>query len=166
MSAAKQSIQKKKGWGFSLIELLITVAVLGTLFAIGIPSFMTLREDNKLTSQTNELIGSIQFARSEAIKRARDISFSIANGSSLIEQGEELLSQESLNSDLVVIASENFTKGVVFSSNGFAYTETGALATGTISVCSTKITGSNTRVIALGAGGQTSVTQKNVPNCS
>ncbi|WP_142805232.1 GspH/FimT family pseudopilin [Tepidiphilus sp. J10] len=55
--------------GFTLVELMVTIAVLAILLAIGIPSFATLIASNRLTSATNELVASLQTARTEALRR-------------------------------------------------------------------------------------------------
>ncbi len=57
--------------GFSLIELLVTVALLSILLALGVPALTDLIARAKLTSATNTLIGHLQYARAEAIKRGR-----------------------------------------------------------------------------------------------
>jgi type IV fimbrial biogenesis protein FimT len=60
--------------GFSLIELLVTVAVAALLLAAGAPSFRQMIQNSRITSQANELLTAIHFARSEALKRARPVS--------------------------------------------------------------------------------------------
>ena len=57
--------------GFTLIELMFTVVLMSILLAIGIPSFSNLIASTKLTNATNTLIGHLQYARSEAVKRGR-----------------------------------------------------------------------------------------------
>ena len=55
--------------GFTLIELMITLIIAGTLFAVGLPSFGSFMERTKITSTTNDYIYSLHKARSEAVKR-------------------------------------------------------------------------------------------------
>lgn len=55
--------------GFTLVELMVALAVLAILLAIGVPSFRQLIETNRAASQVNELIGALHTARSEAVRR-------------------------------------------------------------------------------------------------
>lgn len=55
--------------GFTLIELIVTLTVVGILTTIAAPSIQKLFADNRLTSQVNDLMGDLSVAKSEAIKR-------------------------------------------------------------------------------------------------
>lgn len=55
--------------GFTLIELMITLAVAVILIMIAVPSFRSITLSNKLTTTANDIVGAINTARMEAIKR-------------------------------------------------------------------------------------------------
>jgi type IV fimbrial biogenesis protein FimT len=56
--------------GFTLIELMVTLAVGIVILAIGLPSIMTMVSSNQAAGYANDLVGAIRLARSEAVKRA------------------------------------------------------------------------------------------------
>ena len=58
----------KKYSGFTLIELMITLLIVGILLSVGVPSLKTFMQSNQLVASTNELISALHVARSEAIK--------------------------------------------------------------------------------------------------
>lgn len=55
--------------GFTMIELMVTIAMLAILLGIGIPSFQSMFRNSRITTQTNSLVTSFALARSEATKR-------------------------------------------------------------------------------------------------
>ena len=56
--------------GFTLIELLVSLTVAGILAAIAVPAFNGFLQNDRDTGQVNSLVGSLGYARSEAVKRA------------------------------------------------------------------------------------------------
>lgn len=55
--------------GFTLIELMITIAILAIILAIGIPSFQNLFENSRFSRANDAFISAVNLARSEAITR-------------------------------------------------------------------------------------------------
>lgn len=55
--------------GFTLAELMVTVAVASILVTIAVPSFRGLTISNSLTAAANDVVGALNLARMEAIKR-------------------------------------------------------------------------------------------------
>lgn len=60
--------------GFTLIELMVTVAVLAILTAVAAPSMVDFMRRNQVTSQSNEFLGALRLARATAISQSRFIS--------------------------------------------------------------------------------------------
>jgi type IV fimbrial biogenesis protein FimT len=66
--------------GFTIIELMVTVAVIAVLAAIAAPSFNPLIERWRVRQITEELQSTLYFARSEAIKRGGGITIDATGG--------------------------------------------------------------------------------------
>lgn len=60
--------------GFTLLELMITVAVGAVLLTIGVPSFVDLVRNNRAATNVNELLTAFSIARSESIKRGLNVT--------------------------------------------------------------------------------------------
>jgi len=55
--------------GFTLLELMIAVAIVGILLALAAPNFRDALMNARLTAQTNDLMSDLALARSESLKR-------------------------------------------------------------------------------------------------
>lgn len=68
------ALKHKSLSGFTIVELMLSLAVAAVILTIGVPSFQGLIERNQLTSGINQFISSMSLARSEAIKRNQRVS--------------------------------------------------------------------------------------------
>ena len=57
--------------GFTLLELIVTLAVAAIVLSVGVPSFRGVIMDNRLVSQSNQFITSVKMARSAAVRYQR-----------------------------------------------------------------------------------------------
>ncbi len=63
-----------KNTGFTLIELMAVVAVIGVMAAIGMPSLQNFITNNRISAEANNFVADIAFARSEAINRGATVT--------------------------------------------------------------------------------------------
>lgn len=147
----------KKYTGFTLIELMITVAIAAIVLTIGVPSFRTTILNNTRVAQVNEFVGVLNLARSEAIKtgfrvvicRSSDGATCTANTSGVWESGwlvfadlnrngafdpaspdnEKLLKvQGALANNFTLRTSGNFTQWIGYLPNGVSEGNTGLIS--------------------------------------
>lgn len=148
--------------GFTLVELMVTVAVLAIVAAIAAPSFRNLLLNSRLTAAANELSAALQGARMEALRtNARVVVCPSTDGSScagsdwskfVLISGKTGASNPlrvvTLNNrGLTVSGSSNVTgtTPIWYQADGFVRVGTAATQTGTIRVCASALSGNNAR---------------------
>lgn len=65
--------------GFTLIELIVVVAMISIVAVLAGPNLGTFMTRNKITTQTNNFVASLIVARSEAAKRVSSVTVCIGN---------------------------------------------------------------------------------------
>ncbi len=87
--------------GFTLIELMVTLAVGIIILAIGVPAFMNMMSSNQAAGYANDLVGAMRLARSEAVKRATTVAICASNAT------QTACSGNNWNNGWVVFADAN-----------------------------------------------------------
>lgn len=72
-------IRSRPATGFTLIELLVSLLVVAILLAVGIPSYRSLRQEQILKAATQAVYTDIMLAKSEAIKRNKQLTIKLFN---------------------------------------------------------------------------------------
>ncbi|WP_443191154.1 GspH/FimT family pseudopilin [Pseudomonas indica] len=85
----------KTSSGFTLVELMVIVAILGIFAGIAVPSFTDLVKRNRLQSASEEFYGLLQYARTEAVSRGRSITVTRnKDGVWLVKTKDKVLRQQ------------------------------------------------------------------------
>lgn len=153
----------RAGAGFSLVELMITLVVLGVVVGIAAPSFSGLINSNRLTAASNEVVAALQVARMEAVRRNTSvvlcpsadgascagaawrsfIVFADEDGDSTVDAGtDEVIRVVTVSEGgIVVNPSSNLATNnrLRFGADGFARVGNAGARNGGLSVCSTDV---------------------------
>jgi type IV fimbrial biogenesis protein FimT len=124
--------------GFTLVEVMVTLAVAAILLTVGVPNFTQMIQNNRMTSAANDFLFQLNYARSEAIKRGRTVTvcrstngstcngtawnggvliFADLDGDGAVDTGEDLLRAGSTVTGVTPTAN-GFTTNIQFTATG------------------------------------------------
>lgn len=141
--------------GFTLIEAMVTITIVGIALAAAIPSFRGTILQNRLTAATNDFVSAVASARAEATKRRTQVNVervgtSWVNGWRVVVNGSTTAIQSFPAPSGLTMT--NTTASLGFSLTGYRT----ALGNTTFKICSDDGKG---RQIVVAAGGGTTVTR-------
>jgi type IV fimbrial biogenesis protein FimT len=168
-NSAHSSITEREK-GLTLIELMITMALMSIVLVLGIPSFQEIIKNNRLTTATNALVGSLNLSRSEAIKRNVRVTvcksstgagctdsgtwdqgwmvFTDPNNSTTYESDAEtlLFVWEGVDGNLKMTGEADVANYVSYIARGSTQRSDGGVQSGTIKACDAKDGGTGRRL--------------------
>ena len=80
---------RRKQPGYSLYELLMTLALVAIILALGIPSFSGTVARNRISAEINALFHAMHVARKESIMRRQVVSLCPSNDSLSCKPGRD-----------------------------------------------------------------------------
>lgn len=69
----------KSSRGFSIIEVIVVVAIIGLLLSIGVPSFFTWTQNLQIRTGAEAVLAGYNIAKNEAVRRNVNVEMSISN---------------------------------------------------------------------------------------
>jgi type IV fimbrial biogenesis protein FimT len=179
----------RRAAGFTLAELLVTLAVLAVLLAVTVPLASSFGNSMKLSSVSNGFLAQLYMARSEAIKRNGRVAvcksvdgewcassggweqgwivFHDANNNGRREAVEPAIHRvPALPPGYRFAGNANVARYVSFGGTGSTRTTTGAFQAGTLTVCRESAEQTEARQIVINAVGRPRIAKVKVPSCT
>lgn len=132
---------RSRSAGFSLLELMLVIAILGVMASLALPGFGYLSANTKVKSASTELYLAMIRARSEAVKRNRGVSITAdasgwQGGWQIIVDGNNDGDYLDTPDDDRIVSQQGTLKGVTVTEDGGAtsvvYRPTGRLPSGAV----------------------------------
>lgn len=160
--------------GYTLVELMVAIGVLTILGTVALPGMENIMLNNSRVSLTNEFIGSLHVARSEAATRNQRVTMcASANGTSCgntstwkngwiifndvdlsgAPDGDELIIKDVRSDGEIDIVPDTFSAAITYRPNGRAMADTVAENTGEFTFCDRR-GAEHARVLIVGSNGR------------
>ena len=154
-STARRSVGQWRGLlGFSLVELMVTVAIVAVGLAVAAPSFSQIVSNYRLKSAAESVLNGLNLARAEAVRRNAQVSFALTgtrSGWTVSDSGGTVIqSRADSETGGLSAASSNAATSVSFLPTGLV-NSTGTWLT-QITVSSTTAGTDARRINVLGGG--------------
>jgi type II secretion system protein H len=117
--------------GFTLIELMVTIAVFGILAAIAIPNFQTYMQQRRLNGAARQVMSDLMAARMKAVNENRGVRVFFfsnhqyricddADGNGTVSDGEGTVETKNVQTNYSDVTFSAVTANPSFSRNGTA----------------------------------------------
>lgn len=154
--------------GFTLIELMVTIAIASILLVVAVPNFTAYRRNAEVTSLTNTFLAALSAARGEAMKRGMN-AFVVPTGNStnwnagwvVFVDKDRSNSLSSGGADIIVLTQPSVPAGIsvtgnnsagssgsgtlpsyiMYDASGFSKTTTGGISNLKLTITRTDVTG-------------------------
>ncbi|KAA8704252.1 MULTISPECIES: GspH/FimT family pseudopilin [Pseudomonas syringae group] len=135
--------------GFSLIELLVTVSLVGILAAIAIPNFTSSIQSNKADTEVSDLQRALNYARLEAINRGVTVRIAPTSGTAWTSELQVYLASDANKKALRTVAAMSSGAALVTAPNAAAldFNNLGGLIAPASAVIMTYTRGSTTKTV-------------------
>ena len=153
-------MKKRTQLAFTLMELMVVLAIAGVLLTLAVPNIQSFLKNNRMTGVANDMLTALTIARSESIKLQQPVAVCAsttpkdpnptctvgtftpgwvvwvdANNNGLHDNGERvIMARESLDPAISAVANNQYL--VSYAPTGFTQTNPGGRATTTqIAMC-------------------------------
>lgn len=188
MGAYRRAMHAARLGGYTLVEAVVTLAVLATLGGLAVPPLADMIQAQRLGAVANDVLQQITLARSEAIKRNTRVAlcksadgttcadrggweqgwilFQDRNNNGLREDHEPLLEAlRPLPRDFRLTANSPLARYVSYGPEGGSHLVSGAFQAGTFTVCRASAGKAEGRQIIVNSGGRPRMQKVQLAQC-
>lgn len=174
--------------GISLVEILAVLVMLTTVAAIAMPAFSSVGRSARLTSAVNEMVASLNLARSEAIKRNQRvvvcksanattctttggweqgwIVFQDMDNDAVHDDNETIVAvRQPMPPQLRLTGNSHVSRYISYAPTGATKLVSGAFQAGTLIVCNRSATRADARQIIISSTGRVRVSRTKLASC-